>query len=375
MEVRLKNITKKFVNLIALQGISYEFVSKTFTCVYGPPGAGKSTLLRIISGLEFPDSGMVYFGERDVTFSPPVERNVSYVAQEFALYPHMNVFQNVSYPLRLKKFDRKHTEEVVLRVTRFLKIDHLLSRMPTQLSGGEQQRVAIARGLVKETDIYVFDEPLTNLDYKIREDMRGEFRKFQREFGQTIIYATGDPLEALSLAEKIIILDGGKIVEYGETQEVYLRPKTLFTMMNFGFPPANVLRGKVLEDGIFNCSSFFIKCPFDWRPYRGKEVVCAFRPENIMVVQDGFQGISFAGTIFLVDVIGSENVVYIKVNDGGEIVRLLAERSFRPALDERLQFGVNLENLFFYALEDGKFLGRGGSCDVADRTPRRDENI
>ena len=361
MEVTIENIVKRFGTVFALNGLSGKFPSQTFTCIYGPPGAGKSTLLRIIAGLDFPDNGRITFNEQDVTFASPSERNVSYVAQEFALYPHMNVFQNIAYPLRLKKMEQKKINDTVARVTRFLKIDHLLSRMPAQLSGGEQQRVAIARGLVKETSIYVFDEPLTNLDYKIREDMRGEFWRFQKEFGQTIIYATGDPLEALSLSERVAILNKGSVVEWGETKQVYSQPKSLFAMMHFGFPQANLLQGEVRHDGTFRCRLFSVKCAFDHRPFVGKQVVCAFRPEKVGIVRNDLSGVSFSGRVLLVDVIGSENVVHVRTESDLNVIRVLSARDFRPSLDEVVTLGVAPENLRFYSAEDGVFLGRGGN--------------
>jgi ABC-type sugar transport system ATPase subunit len=360
MEVLLKAVRKKFGVVPALDGVDAEFPHQTFTCIYGPPGAGKSTLLRIVAGLEVPDSGEVFIGRKDMTFAPPKERNVSYIAQEFALYPHMSVFQNIAYPLRLRKYPEAKIREKVLQVARFLKIDKLLDRKPAQLSGGEQQRVAIARGLVKESSIYVFDEPLTNLDYKIREDMRGEFRRFQREFGQTIIYATGDPVEALSLSERIIILNGGKVVESGDTRQVYRQPANLFTMMHFGFPQANVVPGEIISGGIFSCPLFSVKCALVGIP-RDKKAVCTFRPEDIALVGEDFRGVVFVGRVFVVDVIGSESVIYVRVGENGEIVRILAERNCRPGLDENVKMGIQPEKMLFYSSLDGSFLGKGGS--------------
>lgn len=362
MEVSLKAVTKRFGTILALDNVSVEFPSQTFTCVYGPPGAGKSTLLRIITGLEVPDVGEVLIDGRDITLAPPKERNVSYVAQEFALYPHMNVFQNIAYPLRLRKYPEARIREKVLQVARFLKIDRLLDRMPVQLSGGEQQRVAIARGLVKESSIYVFDEPLTNLDYKIREDMRGEFRRFQKEFGQTIIYATGDPVEALSLSERIVILNEGKVVEFGDTRQVYRQPANLFTMVHFGFPRANVIPGELASDGVFVCSLFSVRCTLVNSP-RDRRIVCAFRPEDVSLVGEGFQGVVFPGRIFVVDVIGSENVIYARVGKDGETIRMLTERGCRPDLDENVRIGVRPESILFYSPLDGQFLGKGGLRD------------
>lgn len=367
MEILLKAIRKKFGTVLALDNVSAEFPRQTFTCVYGPPGAGKSTLLRIIAGLEVPDSGEVFVAGKNVTFAPPKERNMSYVAQEFALYPHMSVFQNIAYPLRLRKYPESVVREKVLQVARFLKIDKLLGRKPVELSGGEQQRVAIARGLVKESSIYIFDEPLTNLDYKIREDMRGEFRRFQREFGQTIIYATGDPVEALSLSERVVILNEGKVVESGNTRQVYRQPANLFTMRHFGFPQANVISGEIVSEDVFSCSLFSVRCTLTRIP-DDRRVVCAFRPEDISVVGEDFKGVVFFGRVFVVDVVGSESVIYVRVGDGRETIRILAERNCRPDLDENVKIGICPEKILFYSSLDGSFLGRGVHEVGKDRT-------
>ena len=359
MEVLLKDISKRFGTIFALDGVSADFPRETFTCVFGLPGAGKSTLLRIVAGLEVPDSGEVCIGGKDVTFAPPKERNVSYVAQEFALYPHMSVFQNIAYPLRLKKYPSTVIREKVLQVARFLKIDRLLDRMPAQLSGGEQQRVAIARGLVKESSIYVFDEPLTNLDYKIREDMRGEFRRFQREFGQTIIYATGDPVEALSLSERIVILNEGKVLEAGYTRQVYRQPANIFTMVHFGFPQANVIPGEIVSEGFFSCPLFSTRCSLTDVP-QDRRIVCAFRPEDASLVGEGFKGVVFSGRVFVVDVIGSESIIYIRVGENEKTIRVLTERDCRPDLDENVKIGIHPEKILFYSPHNGLFLGKGG---------------
>ena len=359
MEIVVEGVTKRFVDTIAVNNVNLTFSDKTFTCIYGPPGAGKSTLLRLIAGLEWPDGGRILIGSKDVTPHPPMVRGVSYVAQEFALYPNMNVYRNIAYPLKIMKLRKEEIDQRVKESTGFLKIDHLLDRMPVQLSGGEQQRVAIARGLVKHSEVYVFDEPLTNLDYKIREDMRSEFRRFQKELGQTIIYATGDPLEALSLSEFVAIMNEGQIVEFGETRKTYLEPSNLFTMANFGYPTANLFRGRMEKENIFRGELFSIKCRFLAEVELG--IVAAVRPENLRVVDFKSPGkVSIEGTVFLTDIIGSENIIYVKPRDLDYQVKVLTNRDIRPSLDAGILLQVDPENILFYSAESGKYLGKGG---------------
>ncbi len=359
MEIVLEKITKRFADTVAVNNVNLAFKDRSFTCIYGPPGAGKSTLLRLISGLEWPDEGRILMGDKDVTPDPPMVRGISYVAQEFALYPHMNVYRNIAYPLKIMKLRKEEMDQRVKESAEFLKIDHLLDRVPVQLSGGEQQRVAIARGLVKNSEVYVFDEPLTNLDYKIREDMRSEFRRFQKELGQTMIYATGDPLEALSLSKFVAIMNDGQIVEFGETTKIYLEPSNLFTIANFGYPTANLFKGKIEKESVFRGELFSIKCQFPVEV--GLETVAAVRPEDLRVVDFKPSGkVLVEGTVFLSDIIGSENVIYVRPRDLDYQVKVLTNRDFRPPLDADILLQIDPENILFYSVESGKYLGKGG---------------
>jgi len=359
MEILLDKVTKRFADTIAVNNVNLAFKDQSFTCIYGPPGAGKSTLLRLIAGLEWPDEGRILIGNKNVTPDPPMVRGVSYIAQEFALYPHMNVYRNIAYPLKIMKLRKEEIDQRVKESTKFLKIDHLLDRMPVQLSGGEQQRVAIARGLVKHSEVYVFDEPLTNLDYKIREDMRSEFRRFQKELGQTIIYATGDPAEALSLSEFVAIMNEGRIIDFGETRKIYLEPSNLFTIANFGYPTANLFKGNMEEENVFRGDLFSIKCHFPAEA--GFEVVAAVRPEDLRIVDFKPSGkVLIEGTVFLSDIIGSENVIYVKPRNLDYQIKVLANRDFRPSIDADILLQIDPEKILFYSVESRKYLGKGG---------------
>jgi ABC-type sugar transport system ATPase subunit len=344
-EIRLEGISKRWGKKVALSSVSLTIPERRFTCLLGPPGAGKTTLLKILAGLVRPDAGQVFFAGRNVTKEPPRRRNVSIIAQDFALYPHMNVYQNIAYPLRLKRVPKDEIDRRVREVTAFLKIDHLLQRDPTQLSGGEQQRVAISRGLVKDADIYLFDEPLTNLDYKIREDMRAEFRRIQQETGQTIVYATSDSIEAISMSDHVVVLNQGHVVETGNTVEVYQSPAALFTASFFGYPPMNLFQVKY-EQGRLRHPCFELPLSLD-NLVSGRSYSLAVRPEHVGVSDEKPEAdVVFQAQVHLVDVIGSDAIVYLRM---GEFqIKAFVPKTAQLDIGKTVWVGLNKVHLFLY---------------------------
>ncbi|HHY45787.1 MAG TPA: ABC transporter ATP-binding protein [Firmicutes bacterium] len=361
--IHLEHISKKFGRKTALGDITVDIPETTFTTVLGPPGAGKTTLLRILAGLERADSGKIIMNGVDVSQRLPGERGVSFVAQDFALYPHMNVFRNISYPLRLRKTSRDEIKRKVTETARFLKIDKLLDREPTQLSGGEQQRVAIARGLVKDARLYLFDEPLTNLDYKIREDMRAEFRKIQHETGQTIVYATSDSIEAISMSEYLIVMNEGQIVEVGKTTEVYAAPKSLFTATYFGYPPMNTLPAKLGEsEGGFTIDAgiFSVNIKGEKPRFKCSKPVAAVRPERLVLAdRKPDTDAAFSAKIVLSDVIGSDTIVYLKPENHPETVKAFVPSTYRALPGHRVWVGLASRDLFIYDADSGLLAWKG----------------
>ena len=245
MEIKLQNIRKRFGETVALDDLSLEFCDGKLTTLLGPSGCGKSTLLNLISGILPPTSGSIYFGDRDVTSLSPDKRNIGLVFQNYALYPHMTVGENIAFPLEIKKVSKKERMERAAEFAKLLRIEDYFTRKPSQLSGGQQQRVAIARALAKEPEILLLDEPLSNLDARLRLEMREEIRRLQMETGVTTIFVTHDQEEALSISDHILLLKKGRIQQYGLPQELYDEPCNPFVADFLGNPPINLYEGIV----------------------------------------------------------------------------------------------------------------------------------
>jgi ABC-type sugar transport system ATPase subunit len=239
--ITLNNLTKRIDNKVVVNNISLKINDKEFMVFLGPPGCGKTTTLRMIAGLETPTSGEIYFDDQLINDMTPTERNVAMVFQSFALYPHLTVFDNIASPLKKRGESKEEITKKVKEVASLLKIDKLLDKIPAQLSGGEKQRVALARAIVRTPRVYLFDEPLTNLDAKLRVLMRGELKRLQRELGQTVIYVTPDPIEAMAMADRIAIMHEGRVLQYDAPSILYSEPKDLFVARYLSVPAINLL--------------------------------------------------------------------------------------------------------------------------------------
>ncbi|MGC8777298.1 MAG: ABC transporter ATP-binding protein [Candidatus Caldatribacteriaceae bacterium] len=354
IHVSIAHISKRYGKKVALQDINAEIHSGSFFCILGEPGAGKTTLLRVIAGLEVPDEGDVFFDGKNVTLLPAQKRDVAMVFQDFALYPHMTVFENIASPLRSMKLEEGKIRERVRRVTRFLKIEHLLERSPLYISGGERQRVAIARALVKEPKISLFDEPLVNLDFKIREDMRAQFKLMQREFNQTIVFVTPDPVDAMSMADQVLILYEGKVQQLATVWEAYYRPNNMFVATYLGFPPMNILSGELEQEGphlFFTAAGLrmdITNLP-GVQEIGEKKLLIGMRPEHLVLGDRGNAEISWDGEVVLSEIVGSDTIVHLKVGKD------LTLRSFVPGI-YRVAVGahvtVNLWRDTIYAFKE-----------------------
>jgi len=245
MEITVRNLTKRFGASCALSGVTLTFPEGEFSVILGPSGCGKSTLLAIIAGLERPSEGAVRFGDEDVTALPPKERDVAMVFQDYALYPHMTVFGNVAFPLRMAKVPPDEIDPRVRDAVAMVEVTHLLDRRPAQLSGGERQRVALARALVRRPVVFLMDEPLSNLDARLRAVTRTELRELQRRLKITTLYVTHDQLEAMTLGDWVTVLRDGTVQQHGRPRDIYERPANLFVAEFVGSPPMNVAPARV----------------------------------------------------------------------------------------------------------------------------------
>ena len=321
MRVDLENVTKRFGNVVAVDNVSFSVEHGELFVLLGPSGCGKTTTLRIIAGLETPDSGRVLFNGRDVTHIPARRRNVAMVFQSYAVWPHMKVFDNIALPLKIKKLPREEIERRVKFATEILNITHLLERYPFQLSGGERQRVAVARALVVEPEVLLMDEPLSNLDALLRVQARAELKKLQRDLKITTIYVTHDQVEAMVLADRIAVMNRGKIIQVGTPDEIYNKPASKFVAHFIGSPPMNFFEGIVEEDAI---NVGFAKIPFKNISIKlvGKRVVVGIRPSDISVIPIA-NSVQVKGTTILVENLGSEYILHIDV--GGVILRAISK--------------------------------------------------
>jgi multiple sugar transport system ATP-binding protein len=249
-EVALRAVTKAFGKSVAVTGVDLTVADGEFVVLLGPTGAGKTTTLRLVAGLERPDAGRVMIGGEDLTLAPPAARDVTFVFQQYSLYPHLSVYENLAFPLR-SPARRLSDEEIRRRVestARLVRIDHKLASRATQLSGGEMQRVAIGRALVREPAIYLMDEPLSSLDAKLRGEMRLELKRIQRELGATLLYVTHDQIEAMTMADRIGILENGRLVQIGTPREVYVAPANIYVATRLGRPAINLLPRGLFPD-------------------------------------------------------------------------------------------------------------------------------
>jgi ABC-type sugar transport system ATPase subunit len=247
--VTLRAISKSFGRVQVIENLSLTMPDRQMTCLLGPSGCGKTTTLRMIAGLEMPDTGDILFDERDVTMLEPRDRHVGMMFQGYALYPHMSVADNIAYPLKVRKVPRAERDRRVQHVAAMLGIGDLLARAITQLSGGQQQRVALGRAIVQQPSVYLLDEPISNLDAKLRSAMRAEIKRLQKELGTTTVLVAHDQLDALAMADQIAVMNQGAIEQYGTPDEVYHQPATLFVAEFVGEPRMNVLPCTVMREG------------------------------------------------------------------------------------------------------------------------------
>lgn len=295
--VSIKNLTKIFNSdkriVTAVDNVSLEIEPGEFICLLGPSGCGKTTTLRMIAGFEMPTSGNIYVGDKDIANLTPDKRNTAMVFQNYALFPHLNVYENISYGLKIQKRPKEEIKARVDKILKIMKMEEFAYRMPSQMSGGQQQRVSLARALIMNSEILLFDEPLSNLDAKLRIHMRDEIRKLQQEIGITSIYVTHDQAEAMALSDKIVVMKDGKIMQVGSPLEIYQKPNSEFIAKFIG--RANVVKGRIIEikENIkkVRIFGFEYEIESDKKVILGEEVEVVIRPESILVNEEAHQGV------------------------------------------------------------------------------------
>jgi multiple sugar transport system ATP-binding protein len=337
-EVRLIGVSKRYEGThaarAALAALDLTIPSGEMVVLVGPSGCGKSTTLRIVAGLEEPTTGQVFIDGRDITHTPPAQRDIAMVFQSYALYPHMTVFENLAFALRIRKLPDREIQSRVEDVARSLGIHEYLGRRPKALSGGQKQRVAIGRAVVRQPKVFLFDEPLSNLDAKLRGDMRREIARIHRESGTTSMYVTHDQVEAMTLADRIVVLRDGTIQQEGSPMDIYDAPANRFVAGFFGTPAMNFLRADVASDGgrpLLRGDGF--ELPLGGSPYRdasaapGRGVIVGIRPESVALAPGG---VAVPAEVNLREVLGAEVVLHVASPAGELTVRTDAHAGARP---------------------------------------------
>jgi multiple sugar transport system ATP-binding protein len=353
-QVMLKALNKKYDEVHAVKDVNLHIRDKEFMVLVGPSGCGKSTTLRMVAGLEEITAGEIHIGDRLVNDLPPKDRDIAMVFQNYALYPHMSVYDNMAFGLKMRKFPKADIEKRVKDAAEILGIQELLKRKPRQLSGGQRQRVAVGRAIVRHPQVFLFDEPLSNLDAKLRVQMRVELKKLHSRLETTAIYVTHDQVEAMTLGDRVVVMKDGWIQQVGEPMELYGRPANKFVAGFIGSPAMNFIdvginevNGAILAEAPGLRLSISPAKAAALRPYKGQQVALGVRPEDVHVAGGGDPAhYSFDAAVEVVEPLGSEILLDVRVGRGTIVARV--EPSVRVKIHETVKLAVNADKLHFF---------------------------
>jgi len=350
MEVKLENLTKRWGSVVGTEDMTLDIRSGEFVAFLGPSGCGKTTTLLMIAGIYKPTAGYVKFDGKIVNRMQPKERNIGMVFQSYALYPHMTVYDNLVFPMKLKKTPADEMKERAQRVADMMGIGHLMDRKPGQLSGGQQQRVALGRALTKEPNLLLFDEPLSNLDARLRLSMRGEIKRLQLDLGITAIYVTHDQVEAMTMADRVAVMRGGHLQAYCPPDELYEQPRNLFIAGFVGNPPMNFLTVEVdTENGSYHArrEGFdTIVSPERSIKAAGRgQVIMGIRPEDVTILPAS-AGEGVLGEVYVVEPLGRDDLVDVHIGDAS--VHVLADPTLNAKIGDPVRLSFNTEKVQFF---------------------------
>ncbi len=341
--IRLENITKQFGDFTALHDVSLSIKDGEFFVLLGPTGAGKTTTLRVIAGLEKQEAGNVYFDDQLMNNTPPADRDTAFVFQQYSLYPNMTVYENMAFPLKspLRNFSKDEIDKRIRNAAEKLRVTHLLERKTARLSGGEMQRVSIGRAIVREPKIFLMDEPLSNLDAKLRESLRVELKHLQKDQGITTLFVTHDQIEALTMADRLAVLEHGKIIQMGTPEDIYDRPATTFVAQLVGTPHINFFSA-VRDNGKIKSKAGLISFDSSQIPQLPNEITIGVRPEDIEIRPDG----SFKGQVLLTEPLGVETIVHI--NSGDDKLLSIIPGTEHISVGQDITFNIMPSRLHFF---------------------------
>ncbi len=349
MRVELQNLTKRWGNVTGAEAINLLIDDGEFVAFLGPSGCGKTTTLLMVAGIYKPTEGEIRFDDRVVNHVAPKDRNIGMVFQSYALYPHMSVFENISYPLKLQKTPKEEMRKRSQRVADMMGIGQLMERKPAQLSGGQQQRVALGRALVKEPQLLLFDEPLSNLDARLRLSMRSEIKRLQLDLGITSIYVTHDQVEAMTMADRIAVMKEGRLQAFASPEELYDQPRTLFVAGFVGNPPMNFLEVQVTrENGRFHARAegldLIVPAERGEKASGRGRVIMGIRPEDVSIGDGGA-----TGEVYVVEPLGRDDLIDVHI--GESEVHVLADPAMGLKMGEAVSLSFNAAKVQFFDRE------------------------
>lgn len=356
--IKFENVVKNYGDVTILKGLDLEINDKEFMVLVGPSGCGKSTTLRLIAGLEEISEGDLYIGDRVVNAIHPKDRDVAMVFQSYALYPHLSVYENIAFGLRLRKMSKDDIDVLVNEAAETLGLSDLLDRKPKALSGGQRQRVSLGRAIVRKPSVFLFDEPLSNLDSELRVQMRAEIADLQKRLGITAVYVTHDQVEAMTMGDRIAVLHEGYLRQVGSPLELYDTPENLFVAQFIGTPKINILKMSVSEDGKqLEHPKVTFDVPMPWKKAvarrKGDDVFAGFRPEHIQETKesDWKNTATISGKVTQVEALGHEIIVHFETKKGAEplIAKMPAHK--KPKVGRKMNFSINLDYLHLFDAE------------------------
>jgi len=363
MKVVLQDLVKKFPasDSIAVNHIHLTIEDGELAVFLGPSGCGKTTTMRMIAGLETPDSGQIFIGDRDVTYIAPKDRRVAMVFQNFSMYPSMTVYENIAFPLQVLKLSREEIDQQVKEAAGLVGIGHLLQRSSRQVSGGEAQRVALARAMVRRPEVFLMDEPLSSLDAKLRIQLRTEIKRLHRDTGTTIIFVTHDQEEAMSLGDKIVVMDHGNVQQVGTPQEVFFKPRNLFVANFVGTPSMNLFDGTIQQNGSGLCVDLAgLAQPLPERfqaAKAGKEVKWGIRHEAVKILDDNEPG-DVSGEIELIEALGSRQQVFVRAAD--KLFSVMIDALYPARVGDTLHLRFDASSVHLFDAQTGLSLAEAG---------------
>ena len=345
-EIQLRNVSKRWGSFVGVDNFDLTIADREFLVLLGPSGCGKTTTMRMIAGLESPTGGEIKIGDKVVNDLDPKDRDVAMVFQSYALYPNMNVYENIRFPLKVRGIDPSTHDDRVRRASAMVELDDFLHRKPAELSGGQRQRVALARAIVREPNVFLMDEPLSNLDAKLRVSTRAQIKNLSHELSVTTIYVTHDQIEAMTLADRVVVMEKGIVQQVGTPKEIYNTPANLFVASFMGTPAMNLIEGEI-KGGTFH--SQHVEVPGLTAP-DGK-VILGYRAEDASVVDSGGQ---INHSVYTLELLGDATMVTVLIGD--HIVSVRADKNYRAAIGDAVSISIPSSHCHLFDAQSGRRL-------------------